>query len=98
RRLGAQEAAERLAVGLRRNVPVGSDGGPAVAQPLRIGVAILRDDRSDAPGASHREPEADRRAVVENIDREAIKSDDLGKAIDDAREVVERVAELVPRR
>jgi hypothetical protein len=84
RRLGAQEGAERLPVGLRRHVPVGAEGGPAVAQPLLIGVTVLRDDSRDALGVAHGEPEADRRAVVEHIDREAIQPDDLGQAVEEA--------------
>src|SRR4029453_1296849 len=56
-----------------------------------------RDDSSDALGVAHGEPEADRRTVVEHIDREAIKPDDLGQAVDDTGEVVERVAERTPR-
>ena len=44
------------------------------------------------------EPEARRRAVVENIDREAIEADDLGKTVDHAGDVVECVAEFFPRR
>src|SRR5262249_58351362 len=93
RRLRAQEGPERLSVGVRRHFPVGSNGVPAVAQPLFIGVTVLRDDRSDALGASHGEPEADRGAVVEDIDREALESDYLCKALDDAGDAVERIAE-----
>src|SRR5262245_39049393 len=97
RRLGAQEGPERLPVSLRWQFPIGSNGVPAVAQPLLIGVTVLRDDRSDALRVALREPEADRRAVVEHIDREAIESDDLGEAVDDNGDVVESVSEIISR-
>jgi hypothetical protein len=71
--------------------------GPDVAQPLLIGVTVLRDDRSDALRVSLGKPEADRRAKVENIDGEAIKPDYLGKAVNDNGDVVERLSELAPR-
>src|SRR5436190_13215624 len=50
RRLGLEEGAKRLAVGRRSVLPIGPDRVPAVAQPLLIGVAILRDDRRDPLG------------------------------------------------
>src|SRR5262249_59587357 len=56
------------------------------------------DDGRDALGVAHGEPEAGRRAVVEDIDRIPIKADDLGKPIDHPRNVVKRVVEFVPRR
>src|SRR6266481_9777444 len=47
RRLGREEAAERVSVGLRRFLPISPNGIPTIAQPFLIGVAVLRDDRSD---------------------------------------------------
>ena len=45
RRLGSKEAAKGLPVGLRRLLPIGANGIPAVAQPFLIGVTVLGDDR-----------------------------------------------------
>ena len=95
---GVEEGAQRLAVCLRRVLPIGPDRIPAVAQPFLIGVAVLRDDRGDALGMLYREPESGRRAIVEDIDRKAIEADHLGEAVDDAGDVVERVGEFVARR
>src|SRR5262249_11039966 len=72
-------------------------GGFGCGREAALCVTVLRDDRSDALGASHGEPEADRGAVVEDIDGEALESDDLGKALDDAGDAVERIAELTAR-
>jgi hypothetical protein len=44
---------------------------------------------------AHGESETDGRAVVEDVDRETVKPDDLGKALNDASDSVERVGELV---
>src|SRR5262245_20244136 len=91
--LGCQEAAERRA-GLRRwLLPVAPNRVPALAQALLIGVAILRNDRSDALRMARRETEAHRCAVVEDVDgipgepshrREPV--DDIGEAIEGVRE------------
>ena len=91
---GRQEGAQRIAVGLRRIFPIGPDRIPAVAQPLLIGVSVLRDDGGDALRVPRRQPEARRRAIVEHIDREAIEPDDLSEAVDDPRDIVECVSEL----
>ena len=72
-------------------LPVGADGAPAVAQALLVGVAVLRDDRSDPVRMLDREPEAGRRAVVEHIDGVAVEADGLGEAVDCLRDLVERV-------
>ena len=46
----------------------------------------------------HRDAEARRRAVVEDVERESVEADELGEAPHDPGEIVERVAECVPRR
>src|SRR5207253_10504986 len=38
---GREEAAKRVPIGLRRLLPIGADRGPALAQALFIGSAIL---------------------------------------------------------
>src|SRR6185437_7834833 len=57
-----------------------------------------RDNRGDPFGMADGDAETGRRAIVEDIDRKAIKSDDFGEAVDDPSDVIESVAELVPRR
>jgi hypothetical protein len=44
------------------------------------------------------DPEACRRAIVENVHREALQADDLGEAVDDAGDMIECVREVAPRR
>ena len=46
----------------------------------------------------HGEPEAGRRAIVEDIDGEAFEADHLGEAVDDVGDMVEGVGEVAPRR
>src|SRR5262245_35045820 len=98
RRLRREERTERLTVRLRRFAPVGSDRVPSVAQPFLIGVAVLRDDRRDALGMPYCQSKTCWRAIVEYVDRKAIQTDDLGEAIDDVGEIVERVTGLVTAR
>ena len=45
-----------------------------------------------------RDAQPGRRAVVEDIDREAVEPDDLGEAVDHLGEIVEGVGELAARR
>src|SRR5262249_55879316 len=78
--------------------PVSPDRGPPVTETLLVGVAILRDDRGNAFGMTNGQSKARRRAVVENVKREAIESDDLGKALDHASNVIECVTEFFARR
>src|ERR1700722_2801845 len=82
RRFGGEEGAYRFAVCLRRVLPVSPDRFPSLAETLFVGVAVLRDDGGDPLGVAQRQSEAGRRAVIENIDREPVKTDDLGKSID----------------
>src|SRR4029450_7503060 len=77
-----------------RIVPVGPNWTPALAKPLLVGVAVLRNDGRDPLRVADGEPEACRRAVVEDVHGKPIEADDLGKAVDDAGDVVERVAEF----
>src|SRR5215813_8963980 len=96
--LRREESTERLPVRFRRLSPVGADRVPAIAETLDIRIAILRDDGSDALGVLHREAETSRRAIVEDIDGEAVKSDHFSEAVNSLRDVVEGVAELAPFR
>src|SRR5262249_6068456 len=74
------------------------DRSPALAETLLVGVTVLRDDGGDPLGVVDSEPEACRRAVVEDVYCKPIEADDLGKAVDDARDVVEGIAECLTRR
>src|SRR5262245_4898241 len=97
-RLGRQELAKRRAVVGRGLRPVALDGVPALAQPLLIRVAVLRDDRGDPLRMARRETEADRRAVVEDVDSITVEPGDRGEPSDDVGEVIERIPELRPVR
>jgi hypothetical protein len=67
-----KKGAQRRAVCVGRVLPVGADRVPAVAEALDIGIAVLRDDGGDALGVPRREAETGRRAIVEDIDGEAV--------------------------
>jgi hypothetical protein len=79
-------------------LPVGSNRTPTLAEAFFVGVAVLRDDGSYALRVADGEPEACRRAVVKDVHCKPIEAEDLGKAVDHAGNVVERVGELFPRR
>src|SRR5215471_19957964 len=98
RGLGRKKGAQRFAVCFGWVLPVCADRLPAVAEALDIRIAVLRDDGTDALGVPHREAETSRRAIVEDIDGEALKSDHFGEAVDSPCDVVEGVAELGPFR
>jgi hypothetical protein len=78
--------------------PTGSSSrpgrGPAVAQPFGVRVAVLGDDRGDAFGMPGGDPEPDRRAVVEHVQREAVEAEHFRQAIDGVGDVLERVVEV----
>ena len=88
---------ERFPVGWRRVLPIRPNGVPAVAQPFLIGVAVLGDDCGEAIRTSYCEAEADGCSIVEDVHREPLEADHLGKAIDDVRDIPERVGEGAPR-
>jgi len=97
RRLGGEEAAERLSVGRRRLLPIGPNRVPTVAQPFLIGVAVLGDDGGDAIRMPNGEAETHGCTVVEDVGREAAEASHVGEATDDVRDVIERVREGAPR-
>ena len=74
-----EESAEGGAVFRGRLPPILLDRVPALTEALFVGIAILRNDGADAFGMVCREAQADRRAVIEDVDREAIESDSLGE-------------------
>src|SRR5262249_58959508 len=98
RRLGREEVAERRAILRRRLLPVALDRVPASAQPLLIRVAVLRDDRSDSLRVTRREAEADRCAIVEDVDGMTGEPSDRREPLDDVGEVIVGVAALRPAR
>src|SRR5882724_830992 len=98
RRLGRDEASERVSVCLRRFLPISPNGIPAVAQPFLIGVAVLRDDCSDTIRVPNGEAEANGCAIVEDVDRETSETDHLRETIDDVCDILERVSERAARR
>src|SRR5262245_894322 len=94
--LGLEEVAERRAVLRRGLLPVALDGVPAVAQALLIGVAILRDDRSDSLRVARRETEAHGCALVEDVDGIRGHPSHCREPLDDLGEVFEGVPERRP--
>src|SRR5260221_14260830 len=97
-RFGREESAERLSVRLRRVFPVGPDQCPAFAETFFVGVTVLRDDRRDPLGMANGHSKARRRAIVENVERETVESDNLGKTLDHASYVVACEFEILSRR
>src|SRR5437899_3323068 len=97
-RLWREKAAERLAILGCWLLPVALDRVPALAQPLHIGVAILRDDRRDPLRVARRETETHRCAVVEDVDGITGEPGDRCEPVDNAGEVIEGVLELRPVR
>src|SRR5262249_58424213 len=80
---GGGEAARGLGVGGGGAPPIGPDGLPAVAQPLLIGIAVLRDDCRDALGMPGGDAKSRGGAVVEDVEHEEGEPDRLGEAVDD---------------
>ena len=97
-RLGREEVAERRTVRGCGLLPVALNRVPALAQPLLIGVAVLRDDRGDPLRVAGRQTEANRRAVVEDVHGMTGKPGDLREPVDDLGEVIEGVPEPRPVR
>src|SRR4029450_4970953 len=97
-RLRREQGAERFSVLLRRVLPVGPDGSPAVTETLLVGVAVLGNDGGYPLGMVDGEPKARWRAGVEDVHRKLIEAYDLGEAVDHARNVVECVSEFFSRR
>src|SRR6516165_3675929 len=95
---GREESSECLPIGVRSLCPISPDWVPTFAQALLIGVPILRDDRSNAVRMPRCQSKARWRTVVEYIDRKPIETDDLGKAINNARDIFKRVMELLATR
>jgi len=91
-RFRLQKIAQSSSVLGRRFLPVFLDGIPAFAEALFIRVSILRNDGGDALGMQQREPQSDRRAVIENVDGEALEANRLCEFGDDFRQVLKCVA------
>src|SRR5262249_32827488 len=87
-----QKSAERIAILLRRVLPVSPDRIPAVAQAFLIGITVLGDDRRDSLRMFDREPESRRSAVVEDVYGIGCKADDLGETVDLLGDAIERIA------
>src|SRR5437016_6989728 len=90
-RLGREEVAERRAVLRRGLLPVALDRVPALAQPVLIGVAILRDDRSDSLRVARRETEAHRGPVIENIEGITAEAERFRKLLHHVGQVIKGV-------
>src|SRR5262245_2055851 len=95
-RLGRKEAAEGRAILKRRLLPVALYRVPAFAQPLLVGVTVLRDDRGDSLRVARREAEAHRGTVIEDVDGKTGEPSHGRKPIDDLGQMIECVLELRP--
>src|SRR6476660_5106356 len=89
--LRRQEGAQRRAVFRRGIFPICLDWVPAVAQPLFVGVAILRNQSGDALWMTQRQSKAHRCTVVEDVESVPDKAEDLGKALHDLSQMIESV-------
>jgi hypothetical protein len=69
-----------------------------VAETLLIRIAVLADDRGHPLGVLHRQLQADRRAVVEDIHCIASEADRIDETTQHPGELVEAVGELSPWR
>src|SRR4029077_5181418 len=83
----------RITVGWRRVFPICLHGFPTFAQSFFIGIAVLRNNRSDALGVANRQAKAGRGAVVKHIHGEAPETDHLRKTFHHLRDVVKGVGE-----
>ena len=93
---GLEELAQGRTILCRRLLPVFLDRIPAIAKPLFIGIAVLRDDGGDTLRVCQPQAESDRSAVIEDVDRKTLETNGLGKASDHLSQSFERVAELLP--
>src|SRR5215471_3982796 len=90
RGLGCQKPAQCFAISLRTVLPISSDRIPAVAQPLQVGVAILRNDSGDSLRVFHGKSKSDRSTVVEYVERVSIKPYQFCEAVDCLSDSIER--------
>src|SRR5579872_125830 len=88
RGFGLKESTQSCAVFRGRILPIGLDRIPAFAQPVEIGITVLRDHGCDPLGMTKREAKADRRAVVEDVDGKAAELEHLGKPLDNVGQVL----------
>ena len=73
--------------------PIGLDRVPESLEPFFVGVAVLHDERGHAVGMLERQPIADRRAVIHEVDGVAADAELRQKPVDDVRIMGERVGE-----
>src|SRR5262249_49339945 len=92
---GREESAACLPVRLRSFGPSSPDRVPALAQPFLIGVPVLGNDRRNTLGMLQCQPKASRRPIVEYVNRKTLQADNLGKTIDDVRDILECIVELI---
>ena len=97
RRLQGEHPAHGLAIGRRRIGPIGLGLRPPVAEPFRVGVAILRDDRRDRVRPSQRQAKSHRRAIVEDVEGVAGDPDRVGKGFHGLGQAREAVLETLRR-
>ena len=72
---------------LRWVFPIGPDWVPTLAKPFDIGVAVLGNDGLNPFGMLQRHAQANRGAIIEDVDREFMKADGLGEFADDVGQI-----------
>src|SRR5579872_714155 len=90
--------AEYLSVFFRRCRPVLSYWCPRFTKAFFVGVSVLRNDGCNALRVCHRQAEADRRAIVEHIDRVTVDLDCPCEGFDRERQSIEGIRILPFRR
>jgi hypothetical protein len=86
-----QRLSDGIAVFFRWLAPVALDRCPCVAQPLLVGIPVLRDNRRDPLRMRHRQPKSRGRAVVEDIERIAGELERIREGEDGPGQRVKRV-------
>src|SRR5438105_2553845 len=97
RGISLEEGSQGSAIVRRWHLPVALDGIPALAEALQVGVAVLGDQRGHALGVRQGQAEADRCAVVKDVQSVAIQANRLDEALDDVCQVVKGIGEFLAR-
>src|SRR5205807_1970968 len=70
---GREKFTERRSILRRRFLPIFLDRIPPLAEPFLVRIAILRNDHRDPVRMCQRKPQPYRRAVIENVNCEALQ-------------------------
>jgi hypothetical protein len=90
-RLDAQRSAVCFSVRRGGITPIGLPWLSVLAEPLDIGVAVLRDDCGYPLGMLHRQPQPRGRAIVEDVEHVAGETERIEEVADYLGEMIEAV-------